>query len=100
MQVVLQNNVVLETLFRCLGMHHAPILRLVCRQWRDESDRVFGKPNVHRELSFIRDDASMEKILMLVRARVYARCFRYEPLPRPSGSMWFDCAIGGAWSRG
>lgn len=93
MSLVLHTDVVLERVFAHVedNILVSAVLRLVCRAWRTESDRMFGVPGqTHARVSWFRNNPAMFDLMTSVRCPHYAKHYVAE------GHVWSLVAWGRA----
>lgn len=77
LEEVLHIPVVAERVLLHAGREHAAVVRLVCRQWRAESDRLHDKPGstTYQHWFVGRDDPVLIELLKTAGAyRLVAKC--------------------------
>jgi len=77
----LHNALVIESVLSHLGAYYAPIARLVCREWRAESDRIHGIPGKNVLVPDFRPSEPMYTFLIKVNCAHFARLWVDEEFP-------------------
>lgn len=77
----IHNALVIESVLGHLGPYYAPIARLVCRDWRAESDRIHGIPGKNVLDPDFCPSEHMYTVLIKVNCAHFARLWVDEEFP-------------------